>query len=69
MQKKKAVRLAGFVGAVCATGALVGFGVSGTGAYFTDSHSPARSTRAPVTCGLRSTRPTASSHFDEPAAG
>lgn len=38
MQKKKAARLVGFVGALCASGALVGFSVSGTGAYFTDSH-------------------------------
>lgn len=38
MQKKKAARLAGFVGALCASGALVGLTVSSTGAYFTDSH-------------------------------
>jgi hypothetical protein len=38
MQKKKAARLAGFIGALCASGALVGIGVAGTGAYFTDSH-------------------------------
>ena len=38
LQKKKLARLGGFVGALCASGALVGFAVSGTGAYFTDSH-------------------------------
>jgi hypothetical protein len=38
MQKKKAIKLAGFVGALCASGALVGTAVSGTGAYFTSSH-------------------------------
>ncbi len=38
MQKKKAIRLAGFVGALCASATLVGLSVSGTGAYFTDSH-------------------------------
>lgn len=37
MQNKKAARLAGFVGALCASGALVGLTVSSTGAYFTDS--------------------------------
>lgn len=39
MRKAKAVRLAGFFGALCASAALVGVSVSGTGAYFTDSHS------------------------------
>lgn len=38
MRTSKAARLIGFVGALCASGALVGFAVSGTGAYFTDSH-------------------------------
>jgi hypothetical protein len=38
MRKAKTVRIGGFVGALCASAALVGFGVSGTGAYFTDSH-------------------------------
>lgn len=38
MEKKKVVRLAGFVGALCASATLVGMSVSGTGAYFTDSH-------------------------------
>ena len=38
MQKKKAFRLAGFAGALCASAALVSLSVSGTGAYFTDSH-------------------------------
>jgi hypothetical protein len=37
MSKKKAARLAGFIGALCATGALVGAGVQATGAYFTSS--------------------------------
>ena len=41
MHKKKAARLAGFIGALCASGALVGIGVAGTGAYFTDSHNGA----------------------------
>ncbi|HEY8300926.1 MAG TPA: hypothetical protein VIG48_03415 [Jatrophihabitans sp.] len=44
MQKKKAARLAGFVGALCASGALVGLTVSSTGAYFTDSHTGAINT-------------------------
>ena len=38
MQKKKAARLAGFIGALCASGALVGIGVAGTGAYFSASN-------------------------------
>jgi hypothetical protein len=38
MQKKKAAKLAGFAGALCASGALIAFGVAGTGAYFSDSH-------------------------------
>lgn len=38
MNKGKTARLAGFIGALCATGALVGAGVQATGAYFTDSH-------------------------------
>ncbi len=38
MRKSKAVRLAGFVGAIGASAALVGFAATGTGAYFTDSH-------------------------------
>ncbi len=37
MQKKKAFRLAGFAGALCASAALVSLSVSGTGAYFTGS--------------------------------
>lgn len=39
MQRSKALKLTGFAGALCASAALVGFSVSGTGAYFTDSHS------------------------------
>jgi hypothetical protein len=39
MRKAKTVRIAGFFGALCASAALVGFSVSGTGAYFSDSHS------------------------------
>ena len=39
MKKSKALRLAGFAGALCASGALLGTSISGTGAYFTDSHS------------------------------
>lgn len=39
MNKSKSIRLAGFVGALCVSGALIGVAVSGTGAYFTDSHS------------------------------
>jgi hypothetical protein len=39
MRKSRAVRVAGFVGALGASAALVGFAASGTGAYFTDSHS------------------------------
>jgi hypothetical protein len=38
MRKSKAVRVAGFVGAIGASAALVGFAATGTGAYFTDSH-------------------------------
>jgi hypothetical protein len=38
MPRARTVRLAGFVGALCASAALVGFSVTGTGAYFTDSH-------------------------------
>jgi hypothetical protein len=38
MRNKKAVRIAGFAGALCASAALVGVAVQGTGAYFTDSH-------------------------------
>jgi hypothetical protein len=38
MQKSKAIRLAGFVGALGASAVLVGAAVQGTGAYFTDSH-------------------------------
>ena len=38
MKKSKALRLAGFAGALCASGALLGTSISGTGAYFTDSH-------------------------------
>ncbi len=39
MRKATTVRIAGFIGALCASGALVAASVSGTGAYFTDSHS------------------------------
>jgi predicted ribosomally synthesized peptide with SipW-like signal peptide len=39
MDKKKGIRIAGFAGALCASAALVSLSVSGTGAYFTDSHS------------------------------
>jgi hypothetical protein len=39
MRKSKAVRVAGFVGALGASAALVGFAATGTGAYFTDAHS------------------------------
>ena len=38
MRKSRAVRVAGFVGALGASAALVGFAASSTGAYFTDSH-------------------------------
>jgi hypothetical protein len=38
MQKAKAIRLAGFVGALGASAVLIGAAVQGTGAYFTDSH-------------------------------
>jgi predicted ribosomally synthesized peptide with SipW-like signal peptide len=38
MRKAKAVRVAGFFGALCASAALVGVAAGGTGAYFTDSH-------------------------------
>lgn len=37
MKKSKAIRLAGFVAALCASGTLLGTSISGTGAYFTDS--------------------------------
>jgi hypothetical protein len=37
MERKKAIKLGGFAGALCASAALVGISVSGTGAYFTDS--------------------------------
>jgi hypothetical protein len=37
MRKGKALRIAGFAGALCASAALVATSVSGTGAYFTDS--------------------------------
>jgi hypothetical protein len=39
MHRKKALKLTGFAAALCASGALVGISVSGTGAYFTDSAS------------------------------
>lgn len=38
MGKTKAIRIAGFVGAVCASAALIGGTAASTGAYFTDSH-------------------------------
>jgi hypothetical protein len=38
VKKSKALRLAGFAGALCASGALLATSISGTGAYFTDSH-------------------------------
>ena len=38
MRNSRAARVAGFVGALGASAALVGFAASGTGAYFTDSH-------------------------------
>jgi hypothetical protein len=38
VKKSTTIRLAGFVGALCASGALLGTAISGTGAYFTDSH-------------------------------
>ncbi len=38
MRKAKAVRIAGFVGALGASAVLIGAAVQGTGAYFTDSH-------------------------------
>ena len=38
MNKKTGIRVAGFAGALCASAALVGISVAGTGAYFTDSH-------------------------------
>lgn len=37
MKKSKALRLAGFAGALCTAGALLGTSVASTGAYFTDS--------------------------------
>ena len=39
MVSKKTVKVAGFVGALCASAALVATAATGTGAYFTDSHS------------------------------
>jgi hypothetical protein len=39
MRRGKAVRVAGFVGALGVSAALVGFAATGTGAYFTDSKS------------------------------
>ncbi len=41
MRKSRAVRVAGFVGALGASAALVGFAATGTGAYFSDSHNGA----------------------------
>lgn len=41
MRKAKTVRIVGFFGALCASAALVGFSVAGTGAYFSDTHSNA----------------------------
>jgi hypothetical protein len=41
MRKSRAVRVAGFVGALGASAALVGFAATGTGAYFSDSHTGA----------------------------
>ena len=41
MRKAKAIRIAGFVGALGASAVLVGAAVQGTGAYFTDSHNGA----------------------------
>ena len=38
MINKKTVKVAGFVGALCASAALVATAATGTGAYFTDSH-------------------------------
>jgi hypothetical protein len=38
MRKARAVRIAGFVGALGASAALITAAVQGTGAYFTDSH-------------------------------
>lgn len=38
MRKAKALRIAGFVGALGASAALITAAVQGTGAYFTDSH-------------------------------
>ena len=37
MRKAKTVRIAGFFGALCASAALVGYSVAGTGAYFSDN--------------------------------
>jgi hypothetical protein len=39
VKKSKAIRLAGFAAALCASGALIGTSISGTGAYFTDAKS------------------------------
>ena len=41
MRKAKALRIAGFVGALGASAALITAAVQGTGAYFTDSHNGA----------------------------
>ncbi len=38
MSRTKAIRVAGFVGALCASAALIGGTAATTGAYFTDSH-------------------------------
>lgn len=38
MINKKTVKVAGFVGALCASAALVATAATGTGAYFSDSH-------------------------------
>ncbi|HEY2043015.1 MAG TPA: hypothetical protein VGH11_10095 [Jatrophihabitans sp.] len=38
MVSKKAIKVAGFVGALCASAALVATAANGTGAYFSDSH-------------------------------
>jgi hypothetical protein len=35
---RKSVKIIGFVGSLCVSAALIGTAVSGTGAYFTDSH-------------------------------
>lgn len=38
VKKSMAIRIGGFAAALCASGALIGTAVSGTGAYFTDAH-------------------------------